>query len=138
MTSPVPRLLIDTCSIINLSYCAPVGSVFRSRYEGVAGWVRATHAELVRQRSRRPPHPQAGRAGNWAASWLGMPIEMADENLLVTTESIQRAISTRLPVSHAAEVPVSRRRVTSDRASMTGIQVVLASVSHPATAVASS
>lgn len=93
MTSPVPRLLIDTCSIINLSYCAPVGSVFRSRYEGVAGWVRATQAELIRQRSRRPPHPQAGRAGNWAASWLGMPIEMVDENLRFATEDIQRAIA---------------------------------------------
>jgi hypothetical protein len=93
MTSPVPRLLIDTCSIINLSYCAPVGAVFRSRYEGVAGWVRATQAELLRQRSRRPPHPQAGRAGNWAASWLGMPVEMVDESLRVATESIQRAIA---------------------------------------------
>lgn len=93
MSGPVPRLLIDTCSIINLSYCAPVGSAFRIRYEGVAGWVRATQAELVRQRSRRPPHPQAGRAGNWAASWLGMPIEVLDENLLVATESIQRVIA---------------------------------------------
>jgi hypothetical protein len=87
MTSPAPRLPIDTCSIINLSYCAPVGSVFGSRYEGAAGWVRATHAELVRQRSRRPPHPQAGRAGNWAATWLGMPIEVADENLLLATKA---------------------------------------------------
>jgi hypothetical protein len=85
--------MIDTCSIINLSYCAPVGSVFRSRYEGVAGWARATQAELLRQRSRRPPHPQAGRAGNWAASWLGMPIEMVDENLRFATEDIQRAIA---------------------------------------------
>lgn len=93
MTSPVPRLLIDTSSIINLSYCTPVGSVFRSRYEGVAGWMRATQAELIRQRSRRPPHPQAGRAGNWAASWLGMPIEMVDENLRFATEDIQRAIA---------------------------------------------
>jgi hypothetical protein len=24
VTSPVPALLLDTCSIINLSYCAPV------------------------------------------------------------------------------------------------------------------
>lgn len=93
MTSPVPRLLIDTCSIINLSYCGPTASVFRGRYEGVAGWVRATQAELVRQRSRRPPYPQAGRAGNWAASWLGNPIEMTGEHLLVATEGIQRAIA---------------------------------------------
>lgn len=93
MTSPVHRLMIDTCSIINLSYCAPVGSVFRSRYEGVAGWVRATQAELIRQRSRRPPHPQAGRASNWAASWLGMPIEIVDEDLRFATEDIQRAIA---------------------------------------------
>ncbi len=39
------------------------------------------------------PHPQAGRACNWAASWLGSPIEMVDENLRLATESIQRAIA---------------------------------------------
>ena len=93
MTSPVPGQLLDTCAIINLSYCVPVASAFRSRYEGSAGWVRATQAELVRQRSRRPPHPQAGRASNWAAMWLGIPIEMVDENLLVATESVQRNIA---------------------------------------------
>jgi len=93
MTTPVPALLIDTCSIINLSYCAPVAALFRRRYETNAGWVRATHAELVRQRGRRPPHPQAGRASNWAATWLGMPIEMVDEGLLVLTEGIQRDIA---------------------------------------------
>jgi hypothetical protein len=93
MTSPIPIHLLDTCSIINLSYCAPVASAFRSRYEGSAGWVRATQAEPVRQRCRRPPHPQAGRASNWAAMWLGIPIEIVDENLLFETESIQRNIA---------------------------------------------
>jgi hypothetical protein len=93
MTGPVPALLLDTCAIINLSYCTPVAAVFRSRYEGRAGWVRATHAELVRQRGRRPPRPQAGRASNWAATWLGMPIEMTEEKLLIATESIQRDIA---------------------------------------------
>lgn len=93
MTDPVPKLLLDTCSIINLSYCAPVAAIFRNRYEGTAGWVRAAHDELVRQRGRRPPHPQAGRATNWAATWLGMPIEMTDIDLILATESIQRDIS---------------------------------------------
>lgn len=93
MSSSVPALLLDTCAIINLSYCAPVAAVFRSRYEGRAGWVRATHSELVRQRGRRPPHPQAGRASSWAATWLGMPIEMTDDKLLIATESIQRDIA---------------------------------------------
>lgn len=93
MTDQKPKLLLDTCAIINLSYCAPVASVFRLRYEGTAGWVRATQAELVRQRSRRPPHPQAGRAGNWAAMWLGVPIELVDEQLLLATENIQRNIA---------------------------------------------
>lgn len=93
MTDPAPALLLDTCAIINLSYCASVAAVFRNRYQGNAGWVRPTQAELVRQRSLRPPHPQAGRAGNWAATWLGVPIEVMDENLPVATESIQRAIA---------------------------------------------
>jgi hypothetical protein len=98
MTGSVPALLLDTCAIMNLSYCTPVAAVFRSRYEGRAGWVRATHAELVRQRGRRPPHPQAGRASNWAATWLGMPIEMTEEKLLIATESIQRDIARRLAI----------------------------------------
>lgn len=93
MSEPIPKLLLDTCSIINLSYCPPVAAIFRSRYEGTAGWVRAAHDELVRQRGRRPPHPQAGRATNWAATWLGMSIEMTDINLILATESIQRDIA---------------------------------------------
>ena len=40
MTSPVPALLLDTCAIINLSYCAPVAALFRDRYQGTAGWLR--------------------------------------------------------------------------------------------------
>jgi hypothetical protein len=93
MTGTAPALLLDTCAIINLSYCRPVAAVYRNRYEGTAGWVRATQAELVRQRGRRPPHPQAGRASNWAAMWLGTPIEMVEENLLAATESIQRNLA---------------------------------------------
>ena len=93
MTSPIPKLLLDTCSIINLSYCPPVAAIFRSRYQGTAGWTEAAHAELVRQRGRRPPHPQAGRATNWAATWLGAPIEMTDVDLIIATESIQRDIA---------------------------------------------
>jgi hypothetical protein len=38
MTSPPPPvLLLDTCAIINLSYCTPVAALFRSRYVGKAG-----------------------------------------------------------------------------------------------------
>lgn len=93
MTPQVPALLIDTCSIINLSYCAPVATLFRGRYESRAGWVRAAHEELIRQRTRRPPHPQAGRALNWAATWLGIPIEITSEALISETERIQRDIA---------------------------------------------
>src|SRR5215831_16369648 len=93
MTRPAPAFLYDTCSIINLSYCRPVAAVFRSRYERKAGWVRAVHAELIRQRSRRPPHPQAGIACSWAISWLGHPIEVVDEDVLIAAESIQRHIA---------------------------------------------
>src|SRR5271155_289698 len=106
MTSPVPALLLDTCAIINLSYCAPVAAIFRDRYQGTAGWLRATQMELVRQRRRTTPNPQAGRASNWAATWLGMPIEMVDEDLLLATEGIQRAIaagSTDSALDHLGE-----------------------------------
>ncbi len=106
MISPAPTLLIDTCSIINLSYCAPIATIFRTRYEGTAGWVRATQAELVRLRSRTPPNPQAGRACNWAVTWLGIPIEIDDENLLLATEVIQRNIaagSTDSALDHLGE-----------------------------------
>jgi hypothetical protein len=93
VTSPVPKLLFDTCSIINLSYCAPVAAIFRSRYAGDAGWVRAAKEELVRQRGRRPPHPQAGKATNWAVTWLGTPIEITDEGLIIAIAGVQRDIA---------------------------------------------
>jgi hypothetical protein len=89
----VPRLLLDTCSIINLSYCAPVAAAFRIRYEGSAGWTQAAKDELVRQRRRMPPHPQAGKAANWAAIWLGAPIKIIDEELLVAIARIQHDIA---------------------------------------------
>lgn len=93
MTDPLPTLLFDTCSIINLSYCRPVATIFRGRYEGRAGWVRAVQSELVRLRARQPPHPQAGRACSWAITWLGNSIEIVDQDLLITTEDVQRAIA---------------------------------------------
>jgi hypothetical protein len=93
MTAPVPKLLFDTCSIINLSYCRPVAAIFRSRYAGTAGWTRAVQEELVRQRGRKPPHPQAGKAANWAVTWLGMPIEITDADLILETVTIQRDIA---------------------------------------------
>jgi hypothetical protein len=107
MTDPVPGQLLDTCAIINLSYCTPIASAFRSRYEGSAGWVRATQAELIRQRSRRPPHPQAGRASNWAAMWLGIPVEMVDESLFAAASACTHN-SLRSTCSQAILVPGCR------------------------------
>lgn len=78
MTPTPPTLLFDTCAIINLSYCSPIATLFKTRYAGRAGWTRAVQTELTRQRSRKPPHPQAGRASNWAISWLPSPIEIVD------------------------------------------------------------
>lgn len=66
----IPDLLLDTCSIINLSYCSPVAALLAEKYAGRAGWAKAVQIELTRQRAKRPPHPQAGRACNWAVTWL--------------------------------------------------------------------
>lgn len=93
MNTSIPKLLFDTCSIINLSYCEPVATIFRTRYKGNADWTQAAHAELVRQRGRRPPHPQAGKAMNWAIRWLGIPIEITDTDLIIATAEIQRDIA---------------------------------------------
>lgn len=95
MNTSIPKLLFDTCSIINLSYYEPVATIFRTRYRGNAGWTRAAHTELVRQRGRRPPHPQAGKATNWAVGWLGTPIEITDTDtdLIIATAEIQRDIA---------------------------------------------
>ncbi|WP_214110117.1 hypothetical protein [Acrocarpospora catenulata] len=87
-----PAFLFDTCSIINLSY-SPVAALFKNRYTGRAGWTRAVQTELTRQRTRKPPHPQAGRACNWATSWLGHPIEITDEADHVAIEGIRAAIA---------------------------------------------
>ncbi len=88
-----PALLLDTCSIINLSYCSPVATLFKDTYTGRAGWARAVRTELTRQRTKRPPHPQAGRACNWAVTWLGDPIEVTHPNEQIAVEAIQNEIS---------------------------------------------
>jgi hypothetical protein len=93
VTPRPPALLLDTCAIINLSYCSPVATLYRQRYTGRAGWTRAVQAELLRQRARNPPHPQSGRAGNWAATWLGHPIEIVDERDQIEIARIQEQIS---------------------------------------------
>jgi hypothetical protein len=52
------------------------------------------------------PHPQAGRASNWAATWLGLPIEITDGKLIETTALIQRDIaagSTNSALDHLGE-----------------------------------
>jgi hypothetical protein len=90
---PAPGLLLDTCAIINLSYCPRVAAIFRDRYQGSAGWMKAAHTELVRQRRGRPPHPQADRAANWAVTWLGVPVDVTDEELIVAVTAIQQDIA---------------------------------------------
>jgi predicted nucleic acid-binding protein len=89
----IPALLLDTCSIINLSYCSPVATLFKGRFTGRAGWVRAVKTELTHQRAKRPPHPQAGRACNWAVTWLGEPIEIVDRSDQLAVEAIQYEVS---------------------------------------------
>jgi hypothetical protein len=89
VTPTPPTLLLDTCAIINLSYCSPVATLFKTRYAGRAGWTRAVQAELTRQRSRNPPHPQAGRASNWATSWLPSPVEIVDSDDQIAIAVIQ-------------------------------------------------
>lgn len=93
MTPTPPALLLDTCTIINLSYCSPVATLFKTRYEGRAGWTRAVREELTRQRTRKPPHPQAGRASNWAASWLPSPIEIINPADQIAIATIQQQIA---------------------------------------------
>ena len=88
-----PDLLLDTCSIINLSYCSPVAVLFKDKYAGRAGWARAVHSELTRQRTKCPPHPQAGRACNWAVSWLEPPIEITDPDGQIAVAAIQNQIA---------------------------------------------
>jgi hypothetical protein len=86
-------LLLDTCAIINLSYCSPVATLFQDRYKGRGGWTEAVRTELTRQRTRKPPHPQAGRACNWAKGWLGRPLTVLDEPGQIAVAEIQEAIA---------------------------------------------
>jgi predicted nucleic acid-binding protein len=76
-----------------LSYCSPVATVFKDTYKGRAGWARAVKTELTHQRAKRPPHPQAGRACNWAVTWLGEPIAISDLTEQIAVEAIQNEIS---------------------------------------------
>ncbi|MER7008495.1 hypothetical protein ABT297_36360 [Dactylosporangium sp. NPDC000555] len=93
MTPTPPALLLDTCAIINLSYCSPVATLFKTRYTERVGWTRAVQTELTRQRSRKPPHPQAGRASNWATSWLPSPIEIVDSVDQIAIAKIQTQVA---------------------------------------------
>ena len=86
-------LLLDTCSIINLSYCRPVAELFKNKFAGRAGWVRAVKTELTDLRGKRPPQPQAGRAHSWAITWLDVPIEVTDAAAQIAVEAIQTEIS---------------------------------------------
>jgi hypothetical protein len=93
VTPTPPPLLLDACTVINLSYCSPIAALFKTRYVGTAGWTRAVQSELTRQRSLRPPHPQAGNAVNWAVTWLEPPIDIVDEADMRAIEGIQREIA---------------------------------------------
>lgn len=95
MTGSSPGLLFDTCSVINLSYSPTIAGMFKARYDGRAGWTRATRTELTRQGSKRPPHPQAGRANRWGATWLGSPLEILDPADQAEVAQIQDQIALR-------------------------------------------
>lgn len=49
--------------------------------------------ELIRQRTRKPPHPQAGRANNWAVGWLLPPIEIVDPEDQAAIALIQEQVA---------------------------------------------
>lgn len=89
----VPAFLLDTCSVINLSYCRPVAALFKQRYQGRAGWVQAVHTELTNQQLRRPPHPQAGSAARWAATWLGIGVSVTDIGVQLEIARLQSNIA---------------------------------------------
>jgi hypothetical protein len=93
VTPTPPPLLLDTCAIINLSYSPPIATVFSTRFSGRAGWTRAVREELIRQRTRKPPHPQAGKANNWAVGWLLPPIEIVDAEDQAAVAAIQEQVA---------------------------------------------
>jgi hypothetical protein len=106
--------LFDTCSIINLSYCQPIATVFEDRYTGRAGWMKAVHGELTSQRAKRPPHPQAGRAVSWATTWLGDPIALDDPADHAAVDTVRLAV--------AAGGGVSELDHLGEAASIVGLQ----------------
>ena len=72
--SPARHLLTyQSLLLLALGHAVP-GQVQGTRRLGGSG-----ESELTRQRTRKPPHPQAGRARNWAITWLGDPFFIVDE-----------------------------------------------------------
>ena len=57
------------------------------------GWAEAVRTELTRQRTRKPPHPQAGRACNWAITWLGAPFAIVDQADQIAVARLQASIA---------------------------------------------
>ncbi|HVB43098.1 MAG TPA: hypothetical protein VNF47_10390, partial [Streptosporangiaceae bacterium] len=82
MTSPAPALLLDTCSIINLSYCRPVASAFRSRYEGAAS---TTGLDLHRLKTQTSPEVGGASVGLVRAA-PGGPAKALVDGLVVFAE----------------------------------------------------
>lgn len=79
MTSHEPYLL-DTCTIINITYSHQVTKIFEIVVGANLGWLETVRLELKRRVAANPQLPNSLQALRWANLHLGTPIEMTEDN----------------------------------------------------------
>lgn len=79
MTLP-PLYLLDTCTIINLTYSQPISALFQKLMVPSLGWVEVVKTELRTKTTSRPPLPNAVQALRWGLTNLGTPIPMTEDS----------------------------------------------------------
>lgn len=102
-----PLYLLDTCTVINLTYSQPITNFFESSFRTFLGWVEVVHTELDNKANTRPPLPNAPLALQWGISNLGTPIQVQDGNVdfdsIFTIRASIAGTSVLAPFAHLGE-----------------------------------
>jgi hypothetical protein len=73
MTLP-PLYLLDTCTLINLTYSQPVSDLIQSQMSPHLGWMETVKTELQSIVKSQNPIPNSIQALRWGLAQLGTPI----------------------------------------------------------------
>jgi hypothetical protein len=102
-----PLFLLDTCSIVNLTYSHEVSELFAETLRPYLSWVEVVRTELRTKTTSRPPLPNAVTALRWGNAKLGAPIQVEDGGAdLLAIDQIRKSIGVdynNSPFQHLGE-----------------------------------